>query len=382
MKITIIIPTYNEGENIKILIPKLLEVFRDFKNYDFSILVVDGNSKDETVKEVKTFMKQHKNIFLIEEESKSGLGSAYIKGFEYCMSKIYSDYVVEMDADLQHSPKDLAKMLQELKNGYDLILGSRYVKGGSIPKEWGFNRKFISYFGSFFARVVLRILKIKDFTTGLKITRVKGVLDKIDFKKIKSKGFAYKMDLLTRMYDMKVKFIEVPITFGLRDRGSSKMEQRNLRDSLKVVLEFGLERNKNFIKFLIVGFGGLFIDYFVFSFSFFVLHLNDYTKFISGFTAMLFTFTMNNFFSFKERKKTKLSEFIPYATLYILSSSIPIFVGQQIIDYTRGIFGKDIVAINIAFFIGIFIGLIWNYTVYSKIIWRKRIWSRANTIFQ
>ena len=373
MKITVIIPTYNEGENIKILIPQLLEVFKDFKNYDFSILVVDGNSKDGTVKEVKTFMKEHKNIFLIEEESKSGLGSAYIKGFEYSMSKIHSDYVVEMDADLQHSPKDLAKMIKKLKDGYDLILGSRYVEGGSIPKEWGFSRKFISYFGSFFARVVLRIFKIKDFTTGLKITRVKGVLDKIDFNKIKSKGFAYKMDLLTRMYDMKVKFTEVPINFGLRDRGSSKMEQRNLRDSLKVVLEFGIERNRNFIKFLIVGFGGLFIDYFVFSFSFFVLHINDYTKFISGFSAMIFTFTMNNFFSFKERKKTKISEFIPYASLYILSSSIPIFVGQQIIDYTRSIFGKDLIAINIAFFIGIFIGLVWNYTVYSKIIWRKRI---------
>jgi dolichol-phosphate mannosyltransferase len=264
-------------------------------------------------------------------------------------------------------------MLRELKHNYDLIIGSRYVLGGSIPKEWSFKRKFISYFGSFFARVVLRIFKIKDFTSGFKITKVGGVLDKIDFDKVKSKGFAYKIDLLTRMYSMNIKIIEVPISFGLRDRGTSKMEQKNMNDSLKVVLEFAIERNKNFIKFLIVGFGGLFIDYFVFSFAFFVLHVVDYTKFISGFTAMIFTFTMNNFFSFRERKKTKLSEFIPYATLYILSSSIPIFVGQQIIDFTRNIFGKDLIAINIAFFVGIFIGLIWNYTVYSKIIWRKRI---------
>ena len=373
MKITVIIPTYNEGENIKILIPQLFDVFKDFKSYEFSILVVDGNSKDTTVKQVRTLMKDHKNLFLIEEESKSGLGSAYIKGFEYCMSKLKSDYVVEMDADLQHSPNDLSKMLNEIKNNYDLIIGSRYVAGGSIPKQWNLRRKFISFFGSFFARVVLRIFKIKDFTSGFKITKVKGVLDKIDFTKVKSKGFAYKIDLLTRMYDMGIKIIEVPIAFGLRDRGTSKMEQKNFNDSLKVVLGFAVERNKNFIKFLIVGFGGLFIDYFVFSFSFFVLHILDYTKFISGFSAMIFTFTMNNFFSFKDRKKTKLSEFVPYASLYILSSSIPIFVGQQIIDFTRSIFGKDLVAINVAFFVGIFIGLVWNYTVYSKIIWRKRL---------
>jgi len=372
MKITVIIPTYNEGENIKILIPSLLEEFSKFKNYDFSILVVDGNSKDETAKNVKSFQKKYNNIFLLEEESKSGLGSAYIKGFEFAMKKIQSDYVVEMDADLQHNPSDLSSMIEEIKNNYDLILGSRYVLGGSVPKEWNFKRKFISYFGSLFARVVLRIFKIKDFTTGFKITRVNGVLDKIDFSKVASKGFAYKIDLLAKMYDMKIRIKEVPITFGLRDRGTSKMEEKNFKDSLNVVLKYSIQRNKNFIKFIIVGFGGLIIDYSVFNLAFFVFHILDYPKFISGFTAMIFTFTMNNFFSFRERKKTSVKEFIPYVSLYVVSSSIPIYVGQQIIDYTRSIFGKDIIAINIAFFFGIFLGLIWNFTVYSKIIWRKK----------
>lgn len=372
MKITVIIPTYNEGENIKILIPSLLEEFKKYKSYDFSILVVDGNSKDETSKNVKTFQKNHKNIFLIEESTKSGLGSAYIKGFEYSLSKIQPDYVVEMDADLQHSPQDLSKMIDEIKNNYDLILGSRYVAGGSVPKEWNLKRKFISYFGSLFARVVLRIFSIKDFTTGFKVTKVKGLLDQIDFSNVASKGFAYKIDLLAKMYDMNIKIKEVPITFGLRDRGTSKMEEKNFKDSLKVVLNYSIKRNKNFLKFIIVGFGGLIIDYSVFNLAFFVFHILDYPKFISGFTAMIFTFTMNNFFSFKERKKTSVREFIPYVSLYIISSSIPIYVGQQIIDYTRSIFGKDLVAINIAFFTGIFLGLIWNFTVYSKIIWRKK----------
>jgi dolichol-phosphate mannosyltransferase len=372
MKITVIIPTYNEGENIKILIPSLLEEFKNFKSYDFSILVVDGNSKDDTAKNVKVFQKNYKNIFLIEESSKSGLGSAYIKGFEYAIQKIHPDYVVEMDADLQHDPKDFTSMVNEIKNNYDLILGSRYVPGGSVPKEWDFKRKFISYFGSLFARFALRIFKVKDFTTGFKLTRVRGLLDKIDFEKVASKGFAYKIDLLAKMYDMNIRIKEVPITFGLRDRGTSKMEQKNFKDSLNVVLRYSAIRNKNFLKFIVVGFGGLVIDYSVFNLAFFVFHILDYPKFISGFTAMIFTFTMNNFFSFKERRKTSIKEFIPYISLYIISSSIPIYVGQQIIDYTRKMFGKDIVAINVAFFLGIFLGLIWNFTVYSKIIWRKK----------
>jgi len=370
MKITVIIPTYNEEENIKILVPLLEKKFEIFPDYSFKILFVDGNSKDQTVEAINSLQKEYSNIDLIVEQEKSGLGGAYIKGYKHSIEKHKADYVVEMDADLQHNPDDFPKLIEKIKEGYELVIGSRYVKGGSVPQEWALYRKFISYFGSLFARIVLRILKVKDFTSGFRLTKVKGVLDQIDFSKIKSKGFAYKMDMLVRIYDMKARITEVPIAFGLRDRGTSKMEQKNFKDSLFVVLEFAKERNKNFIKFVIVGFGGLLVDATLF--NIFSLQIEPYYSAVfSGFVAMLFTFLLNNYFSFKERRKETFSGLFTFFLVYSLSSLVPIIARGYIIYLFVYEFGDTLLVRNIAFFLGIFLGLIWNYTVYSKIIWRK-----------
>lgn len=386
MKIVVVIPTYNEEGNIQILVPLLLEKFKLFKNYNFSILFVDGNSKDHTARIIKEFQKDNKNIFLIEESSKSGLGSAYIKGFEYAMGKLNADYIVEMDADLQHNPEDFPKLINKMSEGFDFIIGSRYVKGGSVPDEWAVYRKFISYFGSLFSRVVLRIMKIKDFTSGFRVTKVKGFMDQIDFSKIKSKGFAYKMDMLIKLYDLNAKIVEVPIHFGLRDRGTSKMEQKNFKDSLNVVLYFAKERNKNFIKFVIVGFGGLFTDlsvfYFAKNYATFTdkisVFFNGYfsslaiASFISGTAAMLFTFTLNNLWSFSDRQRISLIKLIPIFIIYYLSSNVPVILRSSLIHFLELNYGETSIIIYGGFLIGVGFGIIWNFTVYSKIIWRKK----------
>ena len=371
MKISVIIPTYNEEENIEILVPLLLEKFKSFKNYNFNILFVDGNSRDKTVAVIKKFQKEYQNIYLIEEESKSGLGGAYIKGYIYSIEKIKADYVVEMDADLQHNPEDFPKLIQKITEGYDFIVGSRYVRGGSIPKEWALYRKLISYFGSFFARTILRISKVKDFTSGFRVTKVKGILDQIEFSKLKSKGFAYKLDMLVRIYDLKAKICEVPISFGLRDRGTSKMEKKNFMDSLYVVLEFAKERNKAFLKFLIVGFGGLFTDLTVFSISDFYTTSSN-SSLISGFTAMILTFILNNFWSFKERQKVSLKILLPTFIVYSISSYIPILLRSYLIHFMEVSYGDSIFIKYPTFFVGVLFGIVWNFTVYSKIIWRKK----------
>jgi len=371
MKISIIIPTYNEEENIKILIPLLVAKFNEFKNYDFSILFVDGNSRDRTVAVIKSLQKDFKNIFLIEEESKSGLGGAYIKGYKYSIDKLKADYVVEMDADLQHSPEDFPKLISKIKDEYDLIIGSRYIRGGSVPKEWALYRKLISYFGSLFARVLLRIMKVKDFTSGFRVTKVKGTLDQIDFSQIKSKGFAYKMDMLVRIYEMGAKIVEVPIAFGLRDRGTSKMEKKNFKDSLDVVLYFAIQRNKNFIKFVIVGFGGLFTDLIIFNLLSIKIPSST-ASLISGIFALTFTFLMNNFWSFSERQKKSLKEILPIFIVYAASSYVPIVLRSYLIHFLESIYGDSLIVSNAGFLIGVVFGIIWNFTVYSKIIWKKK----------
>ena len=287
------------------------------------------------------------------------------------MDKLKADYVVEMDADLQHSPEDFPKLISKIKDDYDLIIGSRYIRGGSVPKDWALYRKLISYFGSLFARVLLRILKVKDFTSGFRVTKVKGILDQIDFSQIKSKGFAYKMDMLVRIYEMGAKIVEVPIAFGLRDRGTSKMEKKNFRDSLEVVLFFAVQRNKNFIKFVIVGFGGLFTDLIIFN----LLSLkipSSTASLISGIFALTFTFLMNNFWSFSERQKKSLKEILPIFIVYAASSYVPIVLRSYLIHFLESIYGDSLIVSNVGFLIGVVFGIIWNFTVYSKIIWKKK----------
>lgn len=371
MKIVLVIPTYNERENIQILIPALAERFLRFPEYHFDILVVDGNSQDGTSDAVKELNKKFPNIHLIEEKSKSGLGSAYLKGFTEAMYKLKADYVVEMDADLQHNPDDFVKLISEIKNEYDLIIGSRYVKGGSVPSEWALQRKLISYFGSLFARILLRIPKVKDFTSGFKVTKVKGVLDKVDFSKIKSKGFAYKMDFIIIFSDMKVKIKEVPISFGLRDRGTSKMEKKNFRESLNLVINYFKERNKNFIKFVIVGFGGLFTDLLIFNISNIFVR-SATASIISGSVAMLFTFSMNNFWSFRDREKIILRMLLPTFLFYVSSSYVPILLRSYLIHSLEIAYGESLLVSNFGMLMGICFGIVWNFTVYSKIIWKKK----------
>jgi len=371
MKIVVVIPTYNERDNIKILINALFTKFELFPDYNFDILVVDGNSNDGTGMAVKELQNSYKNLFLLEETSKSGLGSAYLKGFNYSINELKADYVVEMDADLQHSPEDFTKLIDEIKHGYDVIIGSRYVKGGSVPSEWAFYRKLISYFGSLFARIVLRIPKVKDFTSGFKVTKVKGVLDRVDFSKIKSKGFAYKMDFIIIFSDMQVKFKEVPIHFGLRDRGNTKMEKSNFKESFNLVITYFKEKNKNFLKFVIVGFGGLFTDLILFNLSNIFVR-SATASLISGSVAMLFTFSLNNFWSFRDREKISLKMIIPTFLFYIASSYVPILLRSYLIHELEVRYGEGFLISNLGMLIGISFGIIWNFTVYSKIIWKKK----------
>jgi len=371
MKVVVVIPTYNERENIKLLIPALFKEFADFPHHQIHVLVVDGNSPDGTGEQVLKFQQQNPNVHLLREEEKAGLGAAYIYGFKYAIKKLQAEIIVEMDADFQHDPKDFAKLLKAFDQGYDYIIGSRYIKGGSVPKEWAFYRKFLSLGGSLFSKIVLGIFNVNDFTTGFKVSRVKGFLDKMDLSAINSSGFAYKIDLLFKMHTLGAKIKEVPIHFGLRDRGDSKMEKDNMIDSLRVVLLLRYQRSKSFFRFIIVGFTGLFVDSGLFSLFRITPLGSTVASALSGFIAMITTFTLNNYWSFKERElrgtKKKATSFV----VYFVSSYIPIIFRSWLIDYSVDKFGDTVSVAYSAFFIGILVGLIWNYTVYSKVIWKK-----------
>lgn len=371
MKVVIVIPTYNEAENIKKLIPALLEVFKQIPKHECHILVVDGNSPDNTANIVSEFAKENEYVHLLKEKEKSGLGGAYIYAFKYAMENLKPDVIMEMDADFQHDPKEIPNFIKKIEEGYDYVIGSRFIKGGSIPKEWGLNRKFWSVGGNIFAKVVLGIRSVNDFTSGFRASRVKNYLSEVDLDSIRSKGFAYKIDLLYKMHKVGAKITEIPIEFKLRDKGNSKMESNNPIDSLKVVLSIRYNENRNFFKFCIVGLCGLFTDTTLFNiFRITIFHPRD-AAIAAGALAMMVTFTLNNLWSFKERKIKGVFSIVTNFIFYSATSTVPILVRSQLVDLFVRALGNTLLVANTGFFLGITFGIIWNYTIYSRIIWAK-----------
>jgi dolichol-phosphate mannosyltransferase len=372
MRIVIVIPTYNEAENIGRMIDVLEDVFSRDPGHDYNILVVEGNSPDGTADIVREKMETKPFVHLLMEQKKAGLGAAYAYGFKYAEKELHADVLVEMDADFQHDPYDVPRLVAEIDNGYDYVIGSRFIKGGSIPERWGLYRKFLSVGGSLFTKVVLWIFNVNDFTSGFKASRVKGFADKLDLDNILSGGFAYKIDLLYKMYKLGAKIKEIPIKFGLRDRGDSKMERNNFRDSLRVVLTLRYNQNKEFFKFAVVGVAGVVTDAGFFNILRVVLNDPRTAALISGPMAVITTYTLNNYWSFKGRDVQGTGRKILGFVIYFASSYVPIFVRSQLVGFAVSRFGNTFIVSNTAFFIGVVIGLIWNFTVYSKIIWRKK----------
>lgn len=386
MNIVVVIPTYNEINNINKIIPVTVEVLLRIKNHNSHILVVDDSSPDGTGDAVIELSKKYPNVHLLTKKEKTGLGAAYVFAFKHAMKELNADVLIEMDADFQHDPNVLPEFISKIDEGYDYVIGSRFTKGGSIPKEWALYRKFLSVGGNIFSKFVLGIFNVNDFTSGFKASRVAGFVDKLDLDSILSQGFAYKIDLLFRMHQLKAKIIEVPIQFGVRDRDVSKMEKNNMTDTLKVVLMLRFNASKSFFKFIAVGFAGLFTDVAIFNilgllkFEYTSIvdiapnYLDRYgiNSLIAGFLAIGVTYTLNNLWSFKDREKSDSRSKGANIVLYYLSSYFAILVRSVlVIASTKVVTGNDFIVTNVAFFIGIFFGIIWNYTIYSRVIWNN-----------
>lgn len=211
----VIIPTYNEKENIENIIKAVFELEKEF-----DVLVIDDGSPDGTADIVKKLQENSSNkLFLIQREGKQGLGTAYIRGFKWAIEHNY-EYISEMDADFSHNPKDLVRLQQKCTEGYDLAIGSRYVNGVAVV-NWPMSRILISYYASAYVRFITG-LKIKDTTAGFKCYKRK-VLEAIELDSVKFKGYAFQIEMKFRTWKYGFKIVEVPIIFTDRQKGSSKM---------------------------------------------------------------------------------------------------------------------------------------------------------------
>ncbi|MEW6455649.1 MAG: polyprenol monophosphomannose synthase [Acidobacteriota bacterium] len=225
MKALIIIPTYNEAENIENLIKEIFNL--KIQDVELSVLVVDDNSQDGTSEIVEKLMKENKNIFLIKRERKSGLGSAYIRGFKYALEKNF-DFAFEMDADFSHKPSYIPDFLNEIKNN-DLVLGSRYIEEGGIS-NWGIIRRFISRVGNIYAKLILGI-PVNDLTGGFKCFR-SSVLRNLELDRISSDGYCFQIEVNYLCYRKGFKIKEIPIMFQEREKGKSKISKRIIWEAI------------------------------------------------------------------------------------------------------------------------------------------------------
>ena len=230
-KTLVIIPTYNEHENVRKLIPDVLS-----QDESIHLLIVDDGSPDGTGNYVEEESRKNNRIHLLKREKKMGLGTAYLAGFKYALKNDY-DFIFLMDADFSHDPNELKNFLFAIKDN-DLVLGSRYINGVRVL-NWPMTRLLLSFFASVYTRLITG-LPVRDATGGFKCFRRK-VLESIDLNKIKSNGYSFQIEMTFKAYTKGFRIKEIPIVFTDRVKGKSKMSKKIVREAVLMVWKLRLQ---------------------------------------------------------------------------------------------------------------------------------------------
>ena len=228
----VVIPTYNEKENIEAILERVFGL-----EHDFHVLIVDDGSPDGTAEIIKGLQKEKYagKLHMLQREGKQGLGTAYLAGFKLGLEKPEYRYFFEMDADFSHNPDDLERLRATCADeGYDVAVGSRYIKGVNVV-NWPMSRVLLSYFASRYVRIILGI-PVEDTTAGFICYR-REVLERIPFKKIKFVGYAFQIEMKYVAYKLGFKIKEIPVIFTERTAGNSKMSKSIIREAVLGVLQ-------------------------------------------------------------------------------------------------------------------------------------------------
>lgn len=371
-KVVIVMAAWNEAENIKRMIDTLFDEVFPKINAEMHLLVVDNHSSDGMTQIVEEEMKKRKNLHIVQQGDKKGLGNAYVAGFKYAVAKLNADAVMEMDADGQHPPEFVKPMVDAYLAGADYCIGSRYVPGGSVPKEWALFRKAVSFFGNLFIRIVLVKPSIHDLTTGFRLTRVKGVLDKIDLDNLMEKErFAYKVDLIYQSIKNAKKVVEVPLEFRPRITDKSKFNTKEMVSTFKLAVILGIRDKARFIRFGIVGFMGYVVN---------AVFLALFTKWqfpsalawgLSTEFAIINNFIFNNAWTFKSEKITGISAIIKKFLQFNFTSMGALLIQTVFGSISDAVFGAQNRQLALPFII-LFLVLPYNYFMYNRVIWKTK----------
>ncbi len=392
-KAVVIIPTYNEKENIRQVVPILMDVFKQVADWELHVLVVDDTSPDKTYQEVQQLQKKYDRLHLLINKQKAGLGGAYLKGMTEAFENLGADVIFEFDADLSHDPRKIPQFLAKIDQGYDFVLGSRYIPGGGIPADWGLHRKFLSVVGNLIIMVVLTDFSIRDWTTGYRAIS-KKVYQAVhpEMNSERFTGYTFQIGFLHKTIRKGFKVTEVPFQFIDRTNGQSKLGPEYIKNTLMYIFKVRLQEilEHRIFKFLVVGGVGTLIQLVMLQvfratlpeFSFFVITNFILATFLSIETAIVSNFTLNNIWTFADRK-LKVSQIPAKFVQFNLTSAGSILIQLLVATLGEKLFGLftilTIPIINFPFdsgtlyvMIGIIIGLFWNFFAYNTFIWKQK----------
>ncbi len=375
MKVVIIIPTFNESGNVEKIIEILeKEIFPPLKSkYDMNILIADDYSTDGTEAIVKDLMKKYKNLYL-NQGKKNGLGAAYVRAMSYAVEELKVDVMFEMDADMQHDPKKIPQFLEKIDEGYDMVIGNRYSDGGSIPKNWPLSRKIFSRSANMFVRFVFTKFSIHDWTGGYRALRKEVFLkEKTELKDYK--GYIFQISFLHKAVRDGFKIAEVPFHFSDRTTGQSKIVPLTyMFEVFKFVVSTRLKEliMGPFGKFLVVGGLGFVINLSIYWFLAHKTNVNLVVANMIGAELAIFSnYNLNNLWTFKHNRITSFRKYLIGMTIFFLTSNIGVILWQDgSIFIGDSLFGRQYYLIYWLFGTGLL--LVWNFTIYSRFIWRNK----------
>ena len=329
-RVCVVLPTYNEIDNVEAMVRQILAVFEPSEATDIKLLVVDDESPDGTGEKVAELAQDDARIELLSGEKK-GLGSAYSRGFQRVLEDEKFDAVVQMDADFSHAPTDLPRLINGLAST-DVVVGSRYTAGGSIDQSWGRRRRWMSKGGNLFARYVAGLYKVQDCTAGFKAIRTEKLRAAYPLR-FAVQGYVFQVALLHSLTISGAKVDEIPIHFNDRKAGSTKLGIRDVVEFFVHVWWLRLLSRKTFVKFAFTGLTGVVVNLGCFA----LLRSLDVHAYLSSAiaieTSIIWNFFLNNFWTFRDRSISTRNRVrgvkFNVVSLFTLGISFATFVGLR-----------------------------------------------------
>jgi dolichol-phosphate mannosyltransferase len=369
--VVIIIPTYNEASVIQTTIQQVFTAVKSNTHYEIHILIFDSASTDNTQQIVTSLQESYPTLHLINEPTKSGLGSAYLQAMHYALTMLQADIIFEFDADLSHQPKYILPMLDMLQS-CDCVVGSRYITGGSIPGNWALHRKLFSVLGNYVARSILTP-KYKDFTSGFRATRRQQLI-KARPQNFLTNHYAYKIQLLWLLHRNKAKICEYPIDFVDRNIGYSKLPKNSIVDSLKVIFTLRYHEIKLYLKMCLVGSLGIIVQFISYNLlrKYFQLSPFDASQ-IAVLAAIINNFILNNSITFSVKNRITRTLKIKRFIMFVAYSIIIINLQSYWLRLGVICFGSGALRENLIMAVGLGLISLLNYYTYSRHIWAEKL---------